>query len=167
MHRGCSVFHASMNLTDYLTQQDGIDWSTLLDEWKWLLPDTFELWLVSKFADLVIVRADGSVWFVDTSAGSIQQIAESRDQFGEVIEKDVDSFCNWFMTFAVDELVAAGLTLNSGQCYSYKHPPGLGGPYEMANFVVTDLAVHLGLHGQIFGQTKSLPDGAKVILKIE
>lgn len=47
-----------MNIHDYLIEQDGIDWMTVFSDWRWLLPAEFTLWLVNRFAELVIVTPD-------------------------------------------------------------------------------------------------------------
>jgi hypothetical protein len=133
----------------------------MLRDWHWALPKSFEAWIVTRFADLVIVQDDGSVWFLDTGAGTVTRIADSKDHFADLAD-DIDTFGNWFMVRAVDEMVAAGHSLGRSQCYSFRLPAGLGGDYIISNYMVTDLHVHLAIHGQIFGHTKDLPDGTKV-----
>lgn len=150
-----------MNLSDYIIPQEGLDWAEMLREWHWALPVSFEVWIVTRFADIVAVHDDGSVWFLDTGGGSYKQIADSRDHFADLAD-DTDTFANWFMVPAVDEMVAAAHLLGPTQCYSFRLPPGLGGDYTIANYMVTDIAVHLSMHGQIFFRTKDLPDGTKV-----
>src|SRR5688572_20479673 len=104
-----------MNISDYIISQDGLNLSGMLQDWHWALPKTFEVWIVTRFADLVIVQNDGSVWFLDTGAGTHKRIADSKDQFAELAE-DPDTFGNWFMVRAVDEMVAAGHNLSPNQC---------------------------------------------------
>jgi hypothetical protein len=59
-------------------------------------------------------------------------------------------------------MVAARHILGLNQCYSFRLPTGLGGDYAITNYMVTDIHVHLAMHGQIFGHTKDLPNGTKV-----
>lgn len=155
-----------MNLQDYILSQEGLNLSEMLREWNWALPSAFDVWMVTRFADLIIAQEDGSVWFLDTSGGSYRRIADSGDHFA-ALANDVDTFRDWFMVSAVDEMVAAGHVLGPQQCYSFQHPPGLGGDYTLANYMVTDLHVHLALHGQIFGKTKDVPYGTKVTLTVD
>ena len=150
-----------MSVSDYTISQEGLDWAEMLRDWHWILPASLEVWIVTRFADMVIVQDDGSVWFLDTGGGSFKRIADSRDHFADLAE-DPDTFSNWFMASAVDEMVAAGHLLSAERCYSFRLPPGLGGDYALPNYIVTDIHVHLSMHGQIFGQTKDLPDGTKV-----
>lgn len=155
-----------MNLQDYILSQEGLNLSEMLRDWSWTLPPVFDVWIMTRFADLIIVQEDGSVWFLDTSAGSYRRIADSRDHFAALAD-DEDTFRNWFMVSAVDEMVAAGHLLGPQQCYSFQHPPGLGGDYAVSNYIVTDIHVHLSLHGQIFGQTQDVPYGTKVTFTVD
>jgi hypothetical protein len=150
-----------LSFSDYIIEQDGLDWAEMLRDWHWILPPEFEVWIVTRFADIVIVQDDGSVWLLDTGGGSYKRIADSREHFGDLAD-DPDTFGNWFMASAVDEMVAAGQLLDRTQCYSFKLPPGLGGDYAISNYMVTGIHVHLSLHGQIYFRTKDLPDGTKV-----
>ena len=155
-----------MNIGDYTIAQEGFDWGTMLQDWGWILPSSFEVWIVNRFADLFIVQNDGSIWMLDTGSGAYKRMADSRDHFADRAE-DADTFTDWFMVGAVDDMVASGQTLAHGQCYSYKLPPGLGGDYVLSNFMVTDLHVHLSVHGQIFGHTKDLPDGTPIKIELK
>jgi hypothetical protein len=150
-----------MSTADYIISQNGLNFSEMLRDWHWALPKSFELWIVTRFADLVIVQDDGSVWFLDTGGGTFKHIADSKNHFADLAE-DPNTFGDWFAVRAVDEMVAAGHTLDPNQCYSFRLPPGLGGDYVITNYMVTNIHVHLSMHGQIFGQTKDLPDGTKV-----
>jgi hypothetical protein len=150
-----------MNIADYIISQDGLNLSEMLRDWHWTLPKSFEVWIVTRFADLVIVQEDGSVWFLDTGGGTYNRIADSKDHFADLAD-DADTFGNWFAVRAVDEMVAARHILGLNQCYSFRLPTGLGGDYAITNYMVTDIHVHLAMHGQIFGHTKDLPNGTKV-----
>ena len=62
----------------------------------------------------------------------------------------------------VDACREAGMTLSAGQCYSYKVPPVLGGPYQVSNVEPTDIAVHYSVLADIYRQTKNLSNGTRV-----
>jgi hypothetical protein len=69
---------------------------------------------------------------------------------------------DWLMIPLTDACVAAGLTLGTNQCYSFKNPPILGGEYAVDNIWPADLAVHYSFQADICRQAKDLPDGTKV-----
>lgn len=149
------------DINDYLIDQSGKDWGELLSGWGELLPPEFTLWMVNRFGDLVLVLADDSVHFLDIGIGQLSQIADTRENFFEVIDQG-DNASNWLMIENVDRCVAAGMHPKSDQCYSYKIPPVLGGSYGLENFELTDLSVHYAFLADIWRQTKDVPDGTKV-----
>jgi hypothetical protein len=154
-----------MSIHDYLIDHKDLDWKSLFAEWTWLLPNTFTVWLMNRFGDLFLVFDDGSVHMLDVGKGSLEQVAQSRDDFRAKVDED-DTVNDWFMIPLIDQLVAAGITLKEGQCYSYKQPPVLGADYTVENTCVLPIAEHYGAYGSIHNQIKGLPDGTQVELKV-
>ena len=152
-----------MSIHDYIIDHRGLDWRALLAEWTWLIPNAFTVWLMNRFGDLFLVFADGSVHMLDVGAGTLKQVADSRDDFAVKADEN-DNANDWFMIPLVDQLVATGLTLHEGQCYSYKMPPVLGGQYTVENTCVLPIAQHYGAYGSIHKQIKDLPDGSAVVI---
>ena len=150
-----------MNIHDYLLEQRDRDWSDLLSGWGQALPSSFTLWLVNRFGDLFVVLDDGAVHMLDVGAGTFTRVADSRDHFAELLDRD-NNANNWLMIPLVDRCVEAGMTLSSTQCYGYKVPPILGGEYVIDNVEPTDLSVHYWLLADIYGQTKDVPDGTRI-----
>lgn len=155
----------AFSLPDYVIDQAGIDWANVLSAWSWLLPSKVTLWLVNRFADLFLVLPDGSVHMLDVGAGTLTRLAESREDFCIKIDEG-DNANNWLMIPLVDELVAAGIALNPGQCYGFKTPPVLGGEYNIANVGPLAIWDYLGCYGSIHEQIKDVPDGGQVVLKV-
>jgi hypothetical protein len=155
-----------MLLTDYLIDHSSFDWSILLCEWTWLLPPSFTAWLMNRFGDLFIVLEDETVHMLDVGTGTLRKIAENRADFAEMLD-DAENANNWLMIPLIDQLIARGLMLGEGQCYSYKQPPVLGGNYELENIFVLSIQEHYGAYGSIHRQLKDLPDGAQVVIKLK
>src|SRR5262245_9909245 len=130
-----------MNLNDYLIDQADLDWNDLLREWHWLLPDRLNPWILTRAGDLIFVSSDNTIQFLDVGAGSIIQVANTRDEFCTKIDV-VENADNWFMIPVVDALVASGIHLASGECYSYRTLPTLGGDYSPKNRMVFPLVEH-------------------------
>lgn len=155
-----------MAIQDYLIQQEGKDWGALLSAWGWFLPESFTVWMVNRFGDMVLVQDDGTVCFFDPGAGKMNQVASSREEFADLAD-DPEKFDLWFMPQIVDSLLQSGLSLKDSQCYGYKLPPGLGGSYELDNIEATDLSIHYHILGQIFEHIKDVPDGTKITFQIK
>jgi hypothetical protein len=121
---------------------------------------------MNRFGDLFLVFGDGSVHMLDIGAGALERIADGRDDFAAKLDEG-NNANEWLMIPLVDKLVANGITLAAAQCYSYKHPPVLGGAYTVENTCVVPIAQHLGAHGSIHNQIKDVPDGSKVVIQIK
>ena len=151
-------------LTVSLERQNPDD---LLSEWRWLVGDSMHLFMVSSCGDMFLSDRQGHVFWLDCGTGQLQQIADSMPQF-DALRQQRQNVDQWFMPQLVGDLMAGGVLLGLGKCYSYKKPPVLGGRIEPSNFEPTDLSVHFGILGQIHRQVKDLPPGTKVSdIKIE
>jgi hypothetical protein len=150
-----------MDVMDYLIDLEGKDWEELLSTWRFLLPNTFNVWLVNRVGDVFAVFEDGSVHMLDVGRGAIERVADDCDQFVTRIDED-DHADTWMMVSLVNACVKAGMKIGPNQCYGFKIPPMLGGTYEVENMEPTLLSVHYSLLGEICEQTKDLPRGTKV-----
>ena len=140
-------------------QKHGAD--DLLRDWRWLLGDSMHLLLVSSIGDMFLADAEGRVFWLDTGAGQLREIAGSEKEFKQLMQQQ-ENADQWFIPQLVGDLMARGIRLAPGQCYSYKKPPILGGEIEPGNFEPTDLSVHFSVLGQIHRKVKDLPPGTKI-----
>jgi hypothetical protein len=154
-----------MSVYDYLIDHSDFDWSQLLSDWDRLLPTEFTVWLMNRYGDLFLILPDGSVNMVDVGIGSLTKVADSRDEFSRLIDED-DNANDWLMIPLVDRLVAAGVLLKPGQCYSLLIPPVLGGDYTIENTVLLPIFEHFGVYGSYHEQLRDVPDGTKVVIKV-
>ena len=151
-------------LTVRLDNQSSDD---LLGEWRWLVGNEACLLMVSSCGDMFLSDSQGHISWLDCGTGQLQQIAGSVAEF-DTLRQQRENADQWFMPQLVGDLMARGVKLGPGECYSYKKPPVLGGRIEPSNFEPTDLSVHFGILGQIHRQVKDLPPGTKISdIKIE
>ncbi len=154
-----------MNIHDYLIDDSGCDWPRMLEHWRWRLPPRFKVWLVNRFGDLFLILPDETVHRLDIGDGVLSKVAENREEFYRKTD-DVNIINDWFLIPLADDLVAAGKTLNPGQCYCYRILPVLGGGYDVDDFVIKDLAYLYAAFGPIHERIKDLPDGTKIEFEI-
>mgnify|MGYP002628541050 FL=1 len=154
-----------MDINNYLTDQDGKDWAVLLEPWYWKLPDSFDIWMVNKLGDLILVLEDDQIYFFDIALGSMDLIAEDQDDFVEKVNQD-DNADHWFAISLVDDCLDADMCLTADQCFGYKLSPILGGEFTANNLEPIDLIVHYSIHGQIHEQIKGVPEGETVNIEI-
>jgi len=153
-----------MNIHDYLIDQTGLDWPSLLEEWHWLLPREFRIWLLTRVGDLFITLPDGSIHMLDVGAGELRRIAASREEACTKIDEPRVAD-DWLMIPIVDQLVASGAVLGPGQCYSFRKLPALGGSYRAENRMVFPIREHFGAWGSVQRQISDLPEGSEVVIK--
>jgi hypothetical protein len=154
-----------MNLSEYILEQGDISWGDALADWGWLLPSDFTLWIVTRLCDLIIVDGGGAVNFVDVSAGSIERIASSREEFFALVDSPGNG-ANWFGFSLVDACVAAGRQLSKGRCYGLTIPSVLGGEYSVENVRSVDILDYLRFLADVHKQNADLPDGAQIKLRV-
>jgi len=156
-----------MLVTDYLLDAAEFYWASLLSDWDWLLPEgEFTVWLMNRYGDLFLVLEDGGVRMLDVGNGSVEKLAESREDFMRKIDEGGNAD-DWLMIPLVDSLREAGKALGPGRCYSFITPPALGGEYTIENTTTLNVAEHYGVHASIHGQIKDLPGGTKVRLVVK
>ncbi|MGB0064460.1 MAG: T6SS immunity protein Tdi1 domain-containing protein [Terracidiphilus sp.] len=155
-----------MDIHNYLIEQEGKNWTEFVSSWGFLLPESFKIWMVNRFGDMVLVLKDGSVHFFDVGVGTLRPVADNREHFCTLVDLD-DNADNWFLITLTDECVAAGILLAPNQCYSFKIPPILGGEFAVQNVAPTDLAVHYSFMADICRQAKDLPKGTRVKIVVD
>ncbi|MBV8036335.1 T6SS immunity protein Tdi1 domain-containing protein [Roseateles sp.] len=135
---------------------------SLLVEWHWLIGEHRLPILFAAIGNAFVQDLeDGSVHLLDAGEGRLTQVAQSADEFGELIN-DGGFVRAWFDVQAIAELKAAGRTLAPGQVWGFIQPPVLGGTFSTDNYEPTDMAVHFSIQGQIHRQVKDLPAGAPI-----
>jgi hypothetical protein len=103
---------------------------------------------------------------LDVGSGTLQQVAASQEDFCTKID-DPEIAADWLMIPIVDELVASGVDLGAGQCYSYRTLPTLGGGYGAENRMAFGIREHFGGWGSVQRVISDLPDGTEIVIKPE
>jgi hypothetical protein len=137
----------------------------LLAEWRWLVPDDFQLRMVSTLGDAFLEDSCGKIYWLDVGWAELHCIAKDRTEFDQ-LRQQPDNANEWFSPQLIGDLLSNGTRLQAGQCYSYNIPPTLNGQITLENLQPTSLSVHFGTLGQIQRQVKPLPIGT-VINKVE
>jgi hypothetical protein len=96
-----------VNVNDYLIEQARWDWQIMFAGWAEILPDTFTIWLVNRFAEVFFIAEDGSIHFLDITGGTLDRVADSREDFAVLMDVP-DNANNWLMVPVVDECGHSG-----------------------------------------------------------
>ena len=146
---------------DLIVPLDNVDTDELLESWLWRVPSSSVPLFATALGDLFLRADDGRIWWLNVGTGEMQEVASDLQHF-EVMASDPENANLWFGQGLVDDLYAAGGSLNPGDCFSYWQSPILGGGYEPSNFRVYDVVTHFRVWGPIHEKLKDIPDGTTI-----
>jgi hypothetical protein len=150
-----------ITMNDLTISPDGVDMNALLSDWEWAMPEPLRPVLLTAMGDAFAQSESGAVYFVDMVEGMITLVADDGPSFQSLLSDRQFVIDHMFPSRIVD-LRNAGKTLKPSHVYSHKQPLVLGGSDDVDNVEVTDVSVHVSIHGQIHRQVKDLPDGASI-----
>ncbi len=139
--------------------------ATIKDSWGWVGIDPSRIVAENDFGNLIIEDRGGRYWRLCPEEVYCTRVANSEAEFDE-LERDPEFLADWEMASLTE---AAGLALGSlptGRKYCLKIPGTLGGSYEVENMATITLGELISFSGDIGYQTKDIPDGTKVALKV-
>jgi len=135
--------------------------ASLRNSWKWMLGDAWTPLMFSAIGDVFFEVPAGTVWWLSTATGSLEQIADSRDEFRELL--GTEKADEWFLPGLVEALHSSGKILESEQCYTYAiFPVFAEGSFSVENMNPVSAAEHYAFSGHVHESIRQLPEGAKV-----
>ena len=135
--------------------------AALRTSWRWMLGDAWTPLLFSAIGDVFFEVPAGTVWWLSTATGSLEQVAESRANFHELL--GTDKADEWFLPGLVDALRSSGKTLQPHQCYTYAILPVFAeGSFSAENMHPVAASEHFSLAGHVHESIRQLPDGSSV-----
>ncbi|MBE7940777.1 MULTISPECIES: T6SS immunity protein Tdi1 domain-containing protein [Ramlibacter] len=138
--------------------------AALRKHWAWKLGEDWSPILFSVIGDVFIELPAGSVWWLSTSTGALEQVASQRDEFIRMLETDRAD--EWFLPGLVDVLHEHGKVPGPDQCYSYAvFPVFAEGGYAAENMTPVAAVEYFGLSGDVHRQIQGLPDGSEVQIR--
>ncbi|MFZ0279732.1 MAG: hypothetical protein WA254_09365 [Candidatus Sulfotelmatobacter sp.] len=145
---------------------DQLDIERLLADWRWLCPKPMTLLARSAFGDLFLRDESGEVFGLDVAAGKLTKIADSEAEFRELAASQKKR-AEWFREAAEQSALARGLKPDATQCIGFSVPLIFAESGSPDTPYVADLYEHISFLGDLSRQISSLPDGAKVRLRVK
>ncbi|MCZ8253807.1 MAG: DUF1851 domain-containing protein [Hylemonella sp.] len=137
----------------------------LREHWRWLLGEDWSPLLFSALGDVFLRLPAGTVWWLSTATGSMEQVADSPEQFQELLAGEQAQ--EWFLPGLIDVLRAQGKVLRDDQCYTYAiYPIFSAGSFSAENMHPVSAQEHFSASGHLHESLRKLPDGAKVQITI-
>lgn len=135
--------------------------------WSWLVLEPWEPIICSMVAGVFLETPSSGVLWLDTGTGLVEQVAQSRAHFEEIVRSSPDLVDEWFLPPLVERLHAAGKKPNQGECYGFTILPVFAeGKYDTDNMFVLPIREQLVGIADIHRQLNDLPDGASVQVKV-
>ena len=135
--------------------------ASLRNSWNWMLGDAWTPLMFSAIGDVFFEVQAETVWWLSTATGSLEQVAESRDKFRELL--GTEKADEWFLPGLVEALRSSGKILATDQCYTYAILPVFAeGTFSVENMNPVSAAEHYSLAGHVHESIRQLPEGAKV-----
>ena len=132
----------------------------LRKHWGWMLGDEWEALMFSAIGDVFVKVAAGSVWWLSTATGSLEQVADSREHFESLLQGDDAD--EWFLPGLALALREHGKVLEAHQCYTYgTFPVFEQGSFSVENMHPISAAEHFRVSGNLHEGIRGLPDGAQ------
>ena len=137
-----------------------LDYAAALESWSFLGISDKRPLFTSPFGD-VFFESAGGFWFLDLLAGELSQRWATERDFSSALNSR-EGQDEYLMIGLASEAERAGLLPGESQIYSFRVPPALGGPVDLANVELSDFVVATNTAGQIHEQIKDLPPGTPI-----
>jgi hypothetical protein len=142
---------------------------TLVEEirhsWGWIGLEPAEVVGENDFGNLMIKDKDGRYWRLCPEDCSCKMVASNHQEL-DALSSDQEFLHDWYMRRLLDLAREKCGPLAEGRKYCLKIPAFLGGEYGGDNLATAPLVELVRLSGHLARETKDLPDGAAVRLKV-
>jgi len=139
--------------------------AALREHWAWKLGSDWTPVMFSAIGDVFLELPAGSIWWLSTATGSLEQVAERSDEFRHLLATDRAD--EWFLPGLVDALIEQHKVPGADECYSYAILPVFAqGSFSVENMRPTSAHEHFALSGDIHRQIQGLADGSSVEIKV-
>jgi hypothetical protein len=138
--------------------------AALRAHWSWKLGEHWTPILFSVIGDVFIELKAGTVWWLSTATGGLEQVADSREHFTDLLRGDRTE--EWFLPGLVEVLHVQGKVPEADECYTYAlFPVFADGSFSAENMRAIPAARHFVISGDLHRRIEGLPDGSAVDLE--
>lgn len=144
-----------------MIEASSYDTSSLLAQWRWLVPSSDTPLFISAFGDWVFGNPDGSLWVLSVLEGTYERVAQNSTEYNTLLKStewlEKTFIAGWLPIAARD-----GLEPKLDQCLGWKVHPVIGGKFEIANLQLFSMLVYQSLMGQLHRQLQQQPREAEI-----
>lgn len=125
----------------------------LLEDWRWLIGSTAQPFLITVLGDAFVQENDGTVFWLQVTAGDYTKVANSFEEFSEEFEKNYEE---WILPGLALAVLEEKGVLPPNSCFSMDIPAFLGGEYSIENYNHCDMFTHFSMHGEVYAQAYAM-----------
>jgi hypothetical protein len=137
-----------------------------LAEWRWRIGGGAKIVALSRSGDAFVSQSDGKVWWLDTGAGELEEVATSAEAFFELLA-DSSEANRLLLGAVVEQFIRLHGAFPAGKCLGFTQLPMLGGSYALENRWLAPAIEHFGVTGSMHRQLRDVPDGTKVDIRVQ
>jgi hypothetical protein len=143
----------------YLISPDAADLENGLQAWQWIGLEDKAPVAVTAFADVFFAAISG-VWFLETLEGTLTRICGSREELAAILQSD-EGKNHYLAAGLVQRAAREGMSLEAGECYTFRVAPVEGGELSFENIEKRSVAEALSASGRVHARMRNLPDAAE------
>ena len=140
--------------------------SVINNAWGWIGLEATELVASNPFGNVIVRDATGEYWRICPEELSCEVIARTSEEY-EQLQNDIDFRTDWSMGAFLETATSKFGALPADRCYCLKLPAVFGGEYAAENLGTITRTELVAFAGDMAKQTKDVPDGGKIILKVK
>jgi hypothetical protein len=134
-------------------------------DWSWAGISAAAVTAVSPMGHLIVRDEAGAFWYLDPEMVTLEQVAiDETGLFAHMNQAETREV--WESLALVEAAHDQFGDPGEGRCYALKVPALLGGEYVPENLCTIPIAELISFTGSLGLQTRDLPDGHKVVIKM-
>lgn len=151
-----------MTINDLSVPFQHLEREKLLSDWVWLIGKSKLPILITKAGDAFVQDTESkAVYFLDVVEGKLDEVASDGKEFTELLG-NVEFVMEKFSVDLIAPILKGNSKLPDGCLYGWKMLPVIGGEFSTENLEPTEIQVHFSISGQIWSQSKDLPEGTNI-----
>ena len=132
-----------LSISELLIHSSHYEREHVFASWGWRIGPDAEQIVVTTLGHVFFQAADGGLAFLDTWLGDVTRVADDFQEFRALLDGDSGFQDDYLRVDVIGDLLAAGLRLKPGECFSPFVSPGVGGSLNPDNFRALLLKLHL------------------------
>ncbi|MFN9808560.1 MAG: hypothetical protein ACK6CU_02880 [Deltaproteobacteria bacterium] len=171
----------TLSFEDFLAPVPASSLAGMLEQWQWLPIRELRPTAMTLMGDVFLIDRDNRIYFLDTSFGVLERVADSNEHFSRRLNDEVgfapallrsDLLIEIQSTGVITGLSHAGVERGPanpapGQVCVFGVPLIAGGRPEASNVVLTDAGVYMDMQGQLTAGASRLEPGTEFATRFE